>query len=116
MNKHLANKLTPFDLELCNMVESLTGKPCEPLQSQYTNQYFIVVDYSDNTEPLFVSAVMDAIAGRVGDRLEEMKDDPESCKVFAYIRFREFVPEDKFAIGIARQAASTFGPKVKFDD
>ena len=30
MKNYWQTKLTAFDAELCKMVESLTGKPCEP--------------------------------------------------------------------------------------
>ena len=79
-------KLTPFDAELCRMVESLTGKPCEPQWWNLT-QYRIIVDYSIRPEPDFVSAVIDAIAGRAGQRFVDVKDKPEEykCGMFASV-------------------------------
>lgn len=79
-------KLTPFDAELCRMVESLTGKPCEPQWWNLT-QYRIIVDYSIRPEPDFVSAVIDAIAGRAGQRFVDVKDKPEESKCGIIIAF-----------------------------
>lgn len=50
------DRLTPFDTELCIMVESLTGKPCEP-KCGGKDEYFIVVDYSDHPQPDYIAAV-----------------------------------------------------------
>lgn len=80
------SKLTPFDSELCVMVESLTGKPCEP-RNGGDEQYFIVADYSDNPDPDFVSALMDAVAGRVGNRLDKIDDNPDEKYFVAYVFF-----------------------------
>lgn len=82
------NKLTPYDTELCIMVESLTGKPCEPLCGA-KNDYFIVVDYSNRPESDFVAAVMAAIEGRVGERFESISDKPEEKRFIVYIKFSE---------------------------
>lgn len=81
-------KLTPFDAELCLMIESLTGQECEP-KNGVADQYFIVVDYRDHFDPDFVSAVMDAVAGRVGERLVDMNDDPDAKHFVAHIKFSE---------------------------
>ena len=79
-------KLTPFDMELCRMVESLTGKPCEP-QWWNLKQYRIIVDYSIRPEPDFISAVIDAIAGRAGKRFVDVMDKPEENKCSVIIAF-----------------------------
>ena len=82
------HKLTPFDSELCLMVESLTGQECDP-KNGGADQYFIVVDYSKRPEPDFISAVMDAVAGRVGERLVDMNDDPDAKRFVAHIKFSD---------------------------
>lgn len=78
-------KLTPFDAKLVVMIESLTGKPCEPKNGG--NHYFIVVDYSDHNDPDYIAAIWDAIEGRVGSRLISMKDQPEFERIIARIGF-----------------------------
>lgn len=85
------NKLTPFDMELCVMVESLTGKPCDPLCGA-KDDFFIVVDYSSRPDPDFVAAVMAAVEGRVGERFESISDKPEEKRFIAYIKFAEHTP------------------------
>ena len=85
------NKLTPFDMELCVMVESLTGKPCEPLCGA-KDDFFIVVDYSSRPDPDFVAAVMAAVEGRAGERFESISDKPEEKRFIAYIKFAASTP------------------------
>ena len=80
------SKLTPYDTELCMMVESLTGKPCEP-KNGGEDHYFIVVDYSKNTDPQFVSAVMDAVLGRIGERLIDMQDNADAQQFVVKVKF-----------------------------
>lgn len=89
-NKDWRERLNPFDAELQMMVESLTGKPCEQKNAGMGN-YFIVVDYSKRTEPDFVNAVMDAIAGRLGERLVSIKDNPDASKCTVYIKLSKQV-------------------------
>ena len=81
-------KLTPYDAELFIMVESLIGKPCEPKLGG-KDEYFIVVDYSNHLQPDYVNAIMDAVAGRVGERLFEMNDEPEYHRFIAHIKFSD---------------------------
>lgn len=85
MQDYWKEKLMPFDAELCRMVESLTGRPCEPKNGG--NHYFLVVDYSLHTDPEYILAVMDAIEGRVGKRLISIKDDPEDMQFFVRVKF-----------------------------
>lgn len=92
------SKLTPYDTELCMMVESLTGKPCEP-KNGGEDHYFIVVDYSKNIDPQFVSAVMDAVLGRIGERLIDMQDNADAQQFVVKIKFST----DKYP-GIIRAA------------
>lgn len=95
------SKLTPYDTELCMMVESLTGKPCEP-KNGGEDHYFIVVDYSKNIDPQFVSAVMDAVLGRIGERLIDMQDNADAQQFVVKIKFST----DKYP-GIIRAASYT---------
>lgn len=80
-------KLNPFDAELFLMVESLTEKPCEPKNGG--DHYFFEADYSKHHTPEYISAVMDAIAGRLGERMIEMVDDPDREKIFVRVKFSE---------------------------
>lgn len=69
-------RLTPWDIELAIMVESLTGKPCELCNGG--DHFFFEADYENHaTEPEYLLALWDAIDGRAGKRLVGMDDDPE---------------------------------------
>lgn len=69
-------RLTPWDIELAIMVESLTGKPCALCNGG--DHFFFEADYENHaTEPEYLLALWDAIDGRVGKRLVGMDDDPE---------------------------------------
>ncbi len=80
-------KLVPFDAELFRMVESLTQMPCKPKNGG--DHYFIEVDYSKHNEPEYISAIWDAIEGRMGERLFAIKDDAERHCILARIHFSE---------------------------
>ncbi len=80
--------LTPFDTELFIMVESLTGKPCKPRYSG-GNAYFFEADYENHNEPNYILAMWDAIEGRTGERLLEIKDDAERHALFVRVKFSE---------------------------
>ena len=80
-------KLTPFDTELAIMVESLTGKPCE-LKNGGDN-YFFEADYENHNEPNYILAIWDAIEGRTGERLLEIKDNAERHALFVRVKFSE---------------------------
>ena len=47
-------KLTAFDAELVKMVESLTGKPCEPKNGG--NHFFFEADYEKHNDPQYILA------------------------------------------------------------
>ena len=83
--EHWQKHLTAFDAALCNMVESVTGEPCEPKNGG--DHYFIEPDYRKHNEPQFILALWDAIEGRVGERLMEIRDDPERERLFVKICF-----------------------------
>lgn len=70
------DRLTPFDAELCVMVESLTQKPCVPEPGK--GLYSIQVDYSIRPEPDFVAALIAAIEGRAGERFLSVEDFPDN--------------------------------------
>ena len=93
-------KLTAFDAQLCKMVESLTGKPCEPKNGG--NHYFILADYEKDKDPEHILAIWDAIAGRTGNRLISIKDDPDRNALIVRIRFY---------VGRCKEAA--FVPKIE---
>ena len=79
-------KLTHYDSELCMMVESLTGKPCEP-KNGGDEGYFITVDYSAHNSPEYVSAIMDAVLGRIGDRLINLKDNADAQNFLVQVKY-----------------------------
>lgn len=79
------SKLTAFDAELCKMVESLTGKPCEPKNGG--SHYFFEADYEKHKQPEYILAIWDAIEGRTGKRLISMKDDPDRHALFVRVKF-----------------------------
>lgn len=86
-NEFWRTKLTPFDTELAIMVESLTGKPCE-LKNGGDN-YFFEADYENHNDPNYILAMWDAIEGRTGERLLEIKDDAERHALFVRVKFSE---------------------------
>lgn len=74
--KYWEEKLTPWDRELFMMVESLTGKPCEPKNGG--DHFFFEADYENHrNEPEYLLALWDAIEGRAGKRIVGMDDDAE---------------------------------------
>ena len=83
------SKLTSFDSALFRMVESLTELPCEPKNGG--NHYFLEVDYSKHKDPDYISAIYDAIAGRMGSRLIKIDDDPDRNCLMVYVNF---APQD----------------------
>ena len=82
------DRLTPFDAELCVMVESLTQKPCKPIRAA-VNSYAIVVDYSVRPEPDFVAALIAAIEGRAGERFQSVEDFPDEKQLKIRIKYSE---------------------------
>ena len=80
-------KLNPFDMELCMMVESLTGMPCEPKNGG--DGYFIMANYSKHNEPDYINAVWNAIEGRAGKRLLEINDMPDQQCIYVRIAFSD---------------------------
>ena len=80
-------KLTPFDTELAIMVESLTGKPCELKNGG--DHYFFEADYENHNDPQYILAMWDAIEGRTGERLLEIKDDADRHALFVRVKFSE---------------------------
>ena len=78
-------KLTSWDSELCAMVESMTERPCKPKNGG--DHYFIEPSYKNHNDPQFILALWDAIEGRAGERLMEIKDMPERQCLWVRIRF-----------------------------
>ena len=78
-------RLNAFDAQLCNMVESLTGMECEPKNGG--DHYFIECNYCNHNEPGYVLSLWDAIEGRVGNRLLEIRDEPERTSLIVKIKF-----------------------------
>lgn len=86
------SKLSAFDAELCKMVESLTGKECEPKNGG--NHYFFEADYEKHNDPEYICAIMDAIDGRLGQRLISIKDDADRHAILVRVRFYSQPCED----------------------
>ena len=84
-NTYWLSKLTPFDTELQIMIESLTGKPCDLKNGG--DHYFFEADYENHNDPNYILAMWDAIEGRTGERLLEIKDVPERHALFARVKF-----------------------------
>jgi len=78
-------KLRPFDAQLCRMVESMTGRECEPKNGG--DHYFIEADYSEHNDPQYILALWDAIVGRAGKRLIEIEDQPDRQMLYVRIKF-----------------------------
>lgn len=78
--------LTPFDAELCLMLKSLTGKEVEPKFGG--DHYFLMVNY-EGKDSDYISAIMDAVKGRIGERLIELKDYPDDKCFLVRVKFDE---------------------------
>ena len=89
MNSYWRKKLTPFDWELCKMVENLTGFTCEPKNG--IDHYFFEADYSRNSDSDYHLAIWDAICGRAGNRLLSIVDVPERHSFLVKLRFSDDV-------------------------
>lgn len=85
MSDFWKKKLTAFDEDLRRMVESLTDKPCELCNGG--DNYFFEVNYSEHNDPNYILAIWDAIEGRLGDRVLEMKDDAGRSSLFIRVKF-----------------------------
>lgn len=83
------DRLTPYDVGLCKMVSHLTEKECKPKNGG--THYFIEVDYSDIPNPDYISGVLAAIRGRIGDRFISMTDDTDSKRVIVRIGYSKSV-------------------------
>lgn len=79
------NRIKPFDSETILMAESLTGHNAliTPLDDEYTMH----VSYAKNREPEFVNAVINAIRGRLGERVNYVKDDPDQCLICFGVKY-----------------------------
>ena len=80
-------RLTPFDRELAMMVESLTEKEC--VLKNGGDCYFFEADYEKHNDPQYILAMWDAIEGRLGERLKEIKDDPDRHVLLIWVNFSE---------------------------
>lgn len=79
-------RLTPWDIELAIMVESLTGKPCELCNGG--DHFFFEADYENHAaEPEYLLALWDAIEGRTGKRLLGIDDDPDRHAFIVTVMF-----------------------------
>jgi len=85
MHDYWKTKLTESDSELCKMVESMIGTKCEPKNGG--DHYFLEIDYRKNADPFYILTIWDAVEKRAGNRLKELKDDPERQCLWARITF-----------------------------
>lgn len=75
-------ELTPFDYETFEMIQHLTGYYPLIEVDKNKDSFTIVVDYSDRPEPDFVDGLINAIRGRLGNRLQEVSDHADLEKFF----------------------------------
>lgn len=95
-------KLTPFDFELCKMVEALTGEPCEPKNGG--THFFFEANYSKHNDPQYILAIWDAIEGRTGKRLISINDDADRKALFVRVKFyHDDCPEAAFVPKIEQE-------------
>lgn len=88
MENEWKHQLIPFDTELALMVESLLGTPCELKNGG--GWYFFVAKYGEHAkDPDYLAAVCRAIEGRAGERLVEIKDDPDLQQFIVRVKFSE---------------------------
>lgn len=78
-------KLRPFDLQMFRMVESMTGRKCEPKNGG--DHFFFEADYSEHNDPQFILALWDAIVGRAGKRLIEIDDQADRHSLYVRVKF-----------------------------
>ena len=78
-------KLTELDIKLCQAIQLLTRRPCEPKNGG--DHYFIEADYCNKVGLQYILTIWDLIEKRAGARLEELKDDPERQCLLARIAF-----------------------------
>lgn len=78
-------KLIELDTELCQAVQLLTKRLCEPKNGG--DHYFIEVDYRNNADLQHILTVWDLIEKQAGNRLIELKDDPERQCLWARVAF-----------------------------
>lgn len=77
--------ITAADLQICRMVESLMDEPIQPKASG-NDRYFLSVPYNGKS-PEYLSAVLDAIRGRAGERYIDIEDLPDVGQFVVYIKF-----------------------------
>lgn len=68
-------RTTPFDAETVMMLRGLTQR--ESFITQFDNNFTIHAFYSNHPAPDYISAVIDAVRGRMGERFIEVDDNPE---------------------------------------
>lgn len=80
--------LTPFDAEMMMMVESLTGD--RPIDTRFDDHFTVHASYRNcKDDPEKISAIIDAVRGRLGERLTEVNDRPDLSLVMFTIKYDE---------------------------
>ena len=67
------------------MVGMLTGEPCEPINGG--NHFMFYIDYRKHNDVDYVAAVCRAVEGRTGNRLLQMKDNPDKRRILVRVGF-----------------------------
>ena len=66
-------RITPHDSETCVMLESLLGH--DAFITELTDNFTIHASYNEEHTPEYLSAVINAVIGRMGNRFVEVNDD-----------------------------------------
>ncbi len=72
----MGNRITPFDYEALVMLESLTERGVVP--TEMDDNFTFHVFYNKHNDPMYISAIIDAMRGRYGERFIEVNDYPDS--------------------------------------
>lgn len=84
-NEFWREKLTSSDSALLLMVANLTESECQAKNGG--DSYFFEASYAGHEDPAWVIMLWDAIVGRSGERLKEIRDDADKKCLFVRIAF-----------------------------
>lgn len=77
--------LTPFDHETVLMLQSLTDYDVVVIEQE--RKFYLDFSYEYHNEPNYINAVINALRGRIGERLIELHDDAENKMIRAEILY-----------------------------
>lgn len=72
----MGNRITPFDYEALVMLESLTEREVVP--TEMDDNFTFHVFYNKHNDPMYISAIIDAMRGRYGERFIGVNDYPDN--------------------------------------